>query len=97
MTQLRDSGVFLIDLKPDPIVNSRASLSELRPQVLALVHRVAELETARIVLIKTDVYDAAYSALADAALPVSKVRIPSPSSGRQTEFAVALGRALARE
>jgi hypothetical protein len=73
------------DLKPDPIASSRASLWELRPQVPALLHRVAELEPERILLIKTDVYGAAYSALADAGLPVSTVRIPFPSSGRQTE------------
>ncbi|MFL0159124.1 hypothetical protein [Mycobacteroides chelonae] len=97
LAQLRDRGVFLIDLKPDPIVNSRASLSELRPHVPALLHRIAELEPERIILIKTDVYDAAYPALAAGALPVSKVRIPFPSSGRQAEFKVAFARALAGE
>ncbi|WP_457063368.1 hypothetical protein [Mycobacteroides abscessus] len=97
LEQLRDRGVFLIDLKPDPIVNSRASLSELRPHVPALLHRIAELEPERIVLIKADVYDAAYSALAVAGLPVSKVRIPFPSSGRQAEFKLAFARALRGE
>lgn len=97
LAQLCDRGVFLIDLKPDPIVNSRTSLSELRPHVPALLDRVAELVPERIVLIKADVYDAAYPALTTAGLPVSKVRIPFPSYGQQEKFKVAFGRALAGE
>ncbi len=97
LEQLRDGGVFLIDLKPDPIVNSRDSLAELRPHVPALLQRIAELGPERIILIKTDVYDAVYTALAVAGLPVSKVRIPFPSHGQQEKFRVAFGRALAGE
>ncbi|SIF25235.1 Uncharacterised protein [Mycobacteroides abscessus subsp. abscessus] len=92
LTELRDRGVFLIDLKPDPVDGS-----DLSPYVPALLARIAELAPERIVLIKADVYDTAYPALAAAGLPVSKVRIPFPSSGRQKEFAVAFGRALAGE
>ncbi|OBG87039.1 hypothetical protein A5699_20075 [Mycobacterium sp. E802] len=95
LEQLRDRGVFLIDLKPDPIVNSRASLLELRPHVPALLDRIAELQPERIILIKIDVYDAAYPALAAGGLPVSKVRVPFPSHGQQEKFRVAFGRALA--
>jgi len=97
LAELHDRGVFLIDLKPDPIVNSQTSRPELRPHVPGLMVRIAELEPERIILIKTDVYDVAYPALAAAGLPVSTVRIPFQSSGRQTEFAVAFGRALAGE
>lgn len=92
LAQLRDRGVFLIDLKPDPVDGS-----PLAPYVPALLARIAELAPERIILIKADVYDAAYTSLAAAGLPVSKVRIPFPSSGRQKEFAVAFGRALAGE
>lgn len=92
LAQLRDRGVFLIDLKPDPVDGS-----DLSPYVPALLDRMVELEPERIILIKADVFDAAYPALAAAGLPVSKVRIPFPSSGRQREFAVAFGRALAGE
>lgn len=92
LAELRERGVFLIDLKPDPVDGS-----PLSPHVPALLARVAELAPERIVLIKADVYDTAYPALAAAGLPVSKVRIPFPSSGRQKEFAVAFGRALAGE
>ncbi|MFL0156548.1 hypothetical protein [Mycobacteroides chelonae] len=92
LAQLRDHGVFLIDLKPDPVDGA-----PLSPYVPALLTRIAELAPERIVLIKADVFDTAYSALAAAGLPVSKVRIPFPSSGRQGEFAEAFGRALAGE
>lgn len=92
LAQLRDRGVFLIDLKPDPVDGS-----PLSPYVPALLDRIVELEPERIILIKADVYDAAYPALAAAGLPVSKVRVPFPSSGRQREFAVAFARALAGE
>lgn len=92
LTQLRDRGVFLIDLKPDPVDGS-----PLWPYLPALLARIAELAPERIVLIKADVFDTAYAALAAAGLPVSKVRIPFPSSGRQKEFAEAFGRALAGE
>lgn len=97
LAQLQEQGVFLIDLKPDPIVNSRVSLSELRPHVPVLLDRVAELEPDRIILIKADVYDAAFPALAAADLPVSRVRVPFPSYGQQDKFKVAFGRALAGE
>lgn len=92
LAQLRKRGVFLIDLNPDPVDGS-----PLSPYVPALLGRIAELRPEWIILIKADVYDTSYPALAAAGLPVSKVRIPFPSSGRQTEFAVAFGRALAGE
>lgn len=90
LARLRDRGVFLIDLKPDPVDGS-----DLSPYVPALVARITELAPERIILIKTDVFDTAYPALAAAGLPVSKMRIPFPSSGRQKEFTAAFGRALA--
>ncbi|MBE5488555.1 hypothetical protein E3G71_001056 [Mycobacteroides abscessus] len=92
LAQLRDRGVFLIDLKPDPVDGS-----PLSPYVPALLDRIVELEPERIILIKADVFDTAYPALAAGGLPVSSVRVPFPSSGRQREFAVAFGRALAGE
>lgn len=92
LAQLRDRGVFLIDLNPDPVDGS-----ELSPYVSALLNRIVELEPERIILIKADVYRAVYPALAAAGLPVSEMRIPFPSSGRQKEFETAFGRALAGE
>jgi hypothetical protein len=56
-----------------------------------------ELKPDRIILIKADAYDAAYTALTAAGLPVSKVRVPFPSFGQQKAFTAAFGRALAGE
>ncbi|SIG32312.1 hypothetical protein [Mycobacteroides abscessus] len=92
LAELRDRGVFLIDLKPDPVDGS-----PLSPYVPVLLNRIVELEPERIILIKADVYDAAYPALAAAGLPVSKVRVPFPSHGQQPKFRAAFGRALAGE
>jgi hypothetical protein len=85
--------VFLIDLKPDPIDGS----SDLSPYVPQLLTRISGLQPERIILIKSDVFRAAYPALAAAGLPVSGMRIPFPSFGRQKEFEIAFGRALAGE
>jgi hypothetical protein len=46
-------------------------------------------------LIKATVFDVAYSALKEAGLLVSSVRVPFPASGRQREFMIAFSRALA--
>lgn len=53
LAQLRDRGVFLIDLKPDPVDGS-----PLAPYVPPLLARIAELAPERIVLIKAGVFDA---------------------------------------
>lgn len=82
LAQLQQHGVFLIDLKPDPVDST-----PLNSYVPELVYRVQRLSPERIVLIKATVYDVAYPALAAAGLPVSSVRIPFPGSGQQTNFA----------
>lgn len=92
LAELRDRGVLLIDLKSDPVDGT-----DLSPYVPALLTRIAKLKPERIILIKADVYDAAYPALAAAGLPVSGVRVPFPSYGQQEKFRVAFGRALAGE
>jgi hypothetical protein len=90
LEELRDRGVFLIDLKETPVDGT-----PLATYVPALVDRCRELAPRRIILIKATVYDAAYHHLRAAALPVSDVRVPFPGSGRQRQFVEAFGRALA--
>jgi hypothetical protein len=87
---LKRAGIFLIDLKPDP-----DDPSDLADHVAALVERCRTLGPERIILIKADVYDAAYGPLAAAGLPVIDERIPFPSSGQQANFRTAFRRALA--
>jgi hypothetical protein len=89
LTRLRRSGVFLIDLKPDP--------SDPRPLsafVQSLVRRCRQLRPKRIILIKTSVYDEAYATLVEAGLPVAGSRVPFPGWGQRARFAREFGRAL---
>jgi hypothetical protein len=89
LEELRDRGIFLIDLKETPVDGT-----PLSTYVPALVERCRELVPRRIVLIKVTVYDAAYHQLHAAGMPVSGVRIPFPGSGRQREFLEAFSLAV---
>jgi hypothetical protein len=89
LTELRDRGVFLLDLQEEP--RDGTPLSEFVPE---LVERCEGLNPGWIVLIKTTVFDAAYSALAEAGLPVSTVRVPFPGRGQQRRFFEAFDRAM---
>jgi hypothetical protein len=87
---LRDLGVFLIDLKPDP-----CDPAPLDSFVDDLVERARGLDPQHIVLVKVDVYDAAFQRLRAVGLPVIDARLPFPSTGQQTVFATGFRVALA--
>lgn len=87
--RFRDEGVFLIDLKPDPM-NDRS----LRHHVPDLVSRVLDLAPRSVILIKATVYDAAFGPLRVNGLPVVDERIPFPGSGQQKRYEQAMARAL---
>jgi len=89
LAKLRGLGVFLIDLKLDPVDGS--SLQEYVPD---LVRRCRDLNAERIILIKATVFDAAYGALKSAGLPVVNRRIPFPSTGQQRRFRERFAEAL---
>lgn len=89
LAALRDQGVFMIDLKPDP-----CDPKPVRAFVPVLVARARELGPEHAILVKVDVYDAAFEALRDAGIAVVDERIPFPSTGRQTEFASKFRNAL---
>jgi hypothetical protein len=74
--RLRESGVFLVDLVEHPYDGS-----ELTQYVPGLVERAKRFGPDHVVLIKTDVFDAAFNALAHADLPVVRTRLPFPTSG----------------
>jgi hypothetical protein len=67
--QLRDRGLFLVDLKPDPL--DPRPLASFVPSLIA---RCVALAPQHVVLIKADVYDSAYLPLATAGLPVVDAR-----------------------
>lgn len=88
LAELQARGVFLIDLRPDPF-DERSDNS----LVDSLIKQVRLLAPKRAILIKVNVYDAAYSKPKDAGLPVIDVRLPFPSTGRQHEFSTGFRRA----
>ena len=90
LAALQKKGVFVIDLKPDP-----CDPAPLDSFVDDLVDRVLKLEPARAILVKVDVYDAAFEKLRDAGVHVVDARLPFPSTGRQPEFATGFRTALA--
>jgi hypothetical protein len=91
LASLRDRAVFLIDLRQEPVDGT--PLSDYVPD---LVRRAKRLQPEKIILIKATVYDAAFSALRDADLPVVDERVPFPGSGQQRRFEAAFSRALRR-
>lgn len=93
LAALRAAGVFLIDLHEDDI--AAPSTADLIPKVPGLIDRCRPLRPDRIVLIKSTVYDSAFSALMAAGLPVVNERIPFPSSGQQRRFLESFRRATA--
>ena len=88
--RMRDLGVFLVDVCPDPIFDS----SELRNCVGDLVERVIALAPRQIILIKASVWDVAYLPLKRAGLPVVEDRVPFPGSGQQLRFEESFSHAL---
>jgi hypothetical protein len=89
LARLREQGIFLIDLSPDPLGGH--DLSTFVPD---LVRRCKKLDPRAIILIKATVFDVAYSALEQAGLPVVSERVPFPGSGQQARFVEAFERAL---
>ena len=90
--RLRDRGVFLIDLKPDP----KRGEKSLRPYVENLVARARALRPDHVITIKTNVCDLCQRPHREAGLDVSDERVPFPGSGQQTRFVDAMSRALRR-
>jgi len=92
LKELRRRGIFLVDLKPD----APRQREKLGPYVAPFLLNVEMLAPKSIILIKADVYDAAYSAMKEAGLPVVDVRIPFPSTGQQVDFRQKFRQALVR-
>lgn len=91
LAALRDLGFFLIDLKPDP-----CDPTPLDSFVDHLVERVLDLGPEHVILVKVDVYDAAFRPLIARGVPVLDKRLPFPSTGQQGVFAKGFRAALAQ-
>lgn len=93
LDELRERGVFLIDMSLDPFSSRREVLPGCVPGV---VRRCARLHPRRILLIGAAVYDVAFGALCGAGLPVVDARVPYPGSGQQNRFKEEFAEALRR-
>jgi hypothetical protein len=91
LSELRNAGVYLIDICEEPV----DSEAELRSCLPGLIDRARRLAPTHVILIKATVYDTAYRALKQAGLPVVDARVPFPGSGRQLEYERAMAAALA--
>jgi hypothetical protein len=91
LRQLRDRGVFLIDLSRDPRQGPASA-----DQVPALLQRIRRLKPERIIVIKTSAFDLVRTPMLDAGLPLVDERVPFPGSGQQRRFSVAFQRPLTR-
>jgi hypothetical protein len=83
LDELRERGIFLLDLCEDPFSDRREALPRCVP---GLVERCRALAPNRIILISAGTYDHAYDALLAAGLPVVDARLPFPGSGQQRRF-----------
>lgn len=92
LAQLRDAGVFMIDLHEENIAEPKAP--DLLPCVPGLIDRCRRLKPAKIVLVKSIVHDVAFLPLRDAGLPVIDERLPFPASGQQRKFLEGFASAL---
>jgi hypothetical protein len=89
LERLRSEGVFMIDLIERPYDGS-----DLGDHAVRLADRARALEPDHVILIKADVFDAAFTHLREQGLPVVPQRISFPSSGRQREFEASFATAL---
>jgi hypothetical protein len=93
LDKLQKAGVHLIDVSEEPIPDgARVRISN--EQIESLVDRCKKLKPNAVILIKSNVYDIAYNALANAGLNVINARMPFPGSGQQKKFETEFARAL---
>jgi hypothetical protein len=83
LEELRERGVFLVELCEEPFGSRRAALPRCVP---GLVRRCLELAPRRIILVAVGCYDHAFEPLRQAGLPVIDARLPYPGSGQQRRF-----------
>lgn len=92
LTQLRDAGLFMIDLHEENA--EQPSVAILTPRIPDLISRCRKLKPTHIALIKSIVHDVAFEPLRAAGLPVIDERLPFPASGQQRKFLDGFARVL---
>lgn len=95
LRELRDAGVFLIDVCEMPIADG-AKVRIAADDVAGVVRRATALKPDAVILIKSNVYDEVRGPLVAAGLNVVDVKMPFPGSGQQRKFDEAFAAALAQ-
>ena len=85
MLKFKEDGFYLIDLSELPLSYTTTSLVEQLPKLEKRIQELSDEDT-KIILIKSDVYDIAFSFLNNRFKNVIDVKIPFPSSGHQKSF-----------
>ena len=85
LLKFKEDGFYLIDLSDLPISYTRLSLRSQLSDLDEKIRKIADEDT-KIILIKYDVYDIAFSFLNERFKNVIDGRIPFPSSGYQKGF-----------
>jgi len=94
LTKFKNDGFFLLDLSELPLTLMQESLENQLPNLKEKIEKVANKQT-KIILIKVNVYDTAYSYLVKQGFEnVINYRIPFPGQGGQKKFQEKFKKAL---
>lgn len=93
LLKFKEDGFFLIDLSELPISYATKSLKSQLPTLEKKVQKLTDEDT-KIIPIKCDVYDIAFSFLNERFKNVIDARIPFPGSGNQEKFNLKFIKAL---
>jgi len=86
LEKLKAEGFYLLDLSELPLSLLTESLNSQVPYLIQKINKIANVDT-KIILIKANVFDAAFPALINAGIKnVINTRITFPASGGQTKF-----------
>lgn len=94
LNNLKKDGFYLIDLSDTPVSFLHdISVDSFVPDLIEKVKKIADTYT-KIILIKANVYDAAFKELDKLGFNVIEKRMPFPSSGQQKNFQKIFAEAL---
>lgn len=93
LTQFKDDGFYLIDLLDFPLSFYSEDLENTTYDLISKIKLLLDEQT-KIILIKVNVYDTAFSVLKSNGFNVIDKRIVFPSSGGQQNFQVKFNEAL---
>ncbi len=93
LNKLKEEGFYLLDLSELPLSLTTNKLSSQLPTLCKKIETILNINT-KIILIKANVYDIAYSYLQEKFRNVVDIRIPFPGQGNQRKFQILFNEAL---